>query len=292
MPIHYFFDGAELKNKKRFIIFIKALHPFAVLQDTRFKKMISEIKGDAYFDVDEDIAFQTISLPDDLVRNSVLNTKNYLSNKQKNDKSYFRELTNLQDYSSNSPEFKLATDPQLIKSVASYLNCSPVLLNITAVHSPKSTEKHSEVFSGSQLFHRDADDIRVLKVWIFCSDVTSETGPTVLVPANQSENIAQKIKYKQGSRANDRSVLEEISPKLNSAIGSIGTQYATDTARSFHYGSRTGTSNDRLVLMFHYVSPYSQFTRLRLVNLLFVIKRKLHRRRLKTLNPYQSMLLR
>jgi hypothetical protein len=292
LPMHSFFDELELKDKERFVNFIKAFHPLALLQDIRFRKLLSGIKDKAYFDVNEDIAFQSISLPAELVEASILNTQKYLNNKQKNDKSYFRELTNLRDYEVNSPELQLATDPKLIKSVANYLNCSPVLLNITAVHSPKSLVKGSEVFSGSQLFHRDADDTRILKVWIFCSDVTNHTGPTVLINAKQSEEIARSINYKQGSRANDKSVTEEFSPELNFAIGPRGSQYATDTARLLHYGSRTGASADRLVLMFHYVSPYSQYTRLRLVNLLFIIKRKLHRRSLGVLNSYQSMLLR
>jgi hypothetical protein len=125
----------------------------------------------------------------------------------------------------------------------------------------KVSSNDQSTWQGSQLFHRDDDDIRILKLWILCSDVALENGPTAILPANESEKIARQIGYKQGEKVIDESPFEASLSKLNFAIGKSGTSYATDTDAVFHFGSRTSIKEDRLVLMIHYVSPFNRHFR-------------------------------
>jgi hypothetical protein len=215
------------------------------------------------FTVTREQGFSKITLPEDLVSECIKDTKKRLSDTQKNSKEYLKELTHLGDYEFQSAPFRLATSPAILAGVSSYLGYFPLLYNITAMYSPakKVSSNDQSTWQGSQLFHRDDDDIRILKLWILCSDVALENGPTAILPANESEKIARQIGYKQGEKVIDESPFEASLSKLNFAIGKSGTSYATDTDAVFHFGSRTSIKEDRLVLMIHYVSPFNRHFR-------------------------------
>mgnify|MGYP000288141812 CR=1 FL=1 len=183
------------------------------------------------------------------------------SNQQLNRKPYFMELTGLDDYRSDSAPFRLATDPSVVKAVADYLGSFPWLYNITAVFSPSSGQtgaSTTEDWRGSQLFHRDGEDRRLLKLWVLCGDVAAEHGPTMVLPAALSQRIALRLRYSPGGKLPDEPFLDHWD-SLTPAVGAAGTVYATDTARCFHFGSRTLEESSRLVLMVHYMTEQSKY---------------------------------
>lgn len=169
-------------------------------------------------------------------------------------KSYFRSLKAIADYPVDSPEFQLATSPQMPKSVASYLDRLPLLLDISACISLSDPDNPGGQLSGSQLFHRDLDDIASVTVWVLCSQVNAENGPTVLLPAQASHQVARQIGYKQGDKVPDDSAFLPYKDEFFEAVGPPGSSFATDTCSSFHYRSRVSQSRERLVLYFQYVS--------------------------------------
>jgi len=242
------------------------IEPFRYFYSKIFFNFKLKKVDNSFFQLSKDSGFQAIKLPTDLIDSIIQNTINLTRNRTLNDKPYLKALTNIGDYKKDSPEMTLATHPQLLKSVQNYLGHAPYLYDITALHSPaplNESQNESEKYSGSQLFHRDGDDIRIVKVWILCSDVGHLNGPTTLLDAKLSEKISRKIRYKQESK-----ISLEVEKNLNlsenelqKAIGNSGTIYATDTVRLLHFGSRTDLSSERLVLMFHYVSFYSCYFR-------------------------------
>jgi hypothetical protein len=182
-------------------------------------------------------------------------------NQQLNRKPYFVEFTRLGDYGLDSAPFRLATSPSVVRAVSDYLGAFPQLYNITSVFSPSSDQTGAlgaQDWKGSQLFHRDGEDRRLLKLWVLCSDVTEENGPTMVLRADASSRLARRLCYAPGTKLSDDPFLADWSD-LAAATGPVGTVYATDTARCFHFGSRTTKESSRLVLMVHYMTEHSAY---------------------------------
>jgi hypothetical protein len=225
---------------------------------------------ETYQRVDQARGFERIFPEKDLVTAIVERVKQLKKEpKTNNSKEYLQPISDLSDYDLSSPEFKLATSPTLVAMVSDYLGTFPYLFNITALWSPSpefiSQDKGISIskYKGSQLFHRDGDDLKIVKVWILCSDVNSENGPTILISAEESEKICRNLKHRQEEKISleAEQSLDINENYINRAIGSLGTVYFTDTDRLLHYGSRTENSSERLVFMIHYVSFFSKYNR-------------------------------
>ena len=269
--LHFLYDDAQLVNKRRLIWFWVMLSPFRYMNDRFYlKHKLQTYFPETYQTIDQARGFERIFPEKELISAIVESTKQ-LKKKPKTDnkKEYLQAISNLSDYDLSSPEFKLATSPTLVAMVSDYLGTFPYLFNITALWSPppeflsQDKENSESKYKGSQLLHRDGDDLRIVKVWILCSDVTSENGPTVLISAEESEKICRNLKYRQGYKIplETEQSLTIDENHFNKAIGSLGTVYFTDTDRLLHFGSRTESTNERLVLMIHYVSFFSTYNR-------------------------------
>lgn len=210
-------------------------------------------RGDGFLKVD--------SLDPALIAECVADTKRRFEdertrNQQLNRKPYFIEFTGLQDYAPDSAPFRLATSPGVVRAVADYLGSFPQLHNITSVFSPSSEETGATSWKGSQLFHRDGADRNLVKIWVLCSDVADDNGPTMILPADLSQRLALRMRYVPGTKLDDEPFLPHWD-RLAAATGPEGTVYATDTAGCFHFGSRTEKESSRLVLMIHYMTHHS-----------------------------------
>ena len=251
----------RVRNEK--VARVTFLAPKEIRERRKLAKVLTG-PGDVLFRIDPTLGFTAFDWPDDqmaLVKQAIQSTQEAKRADSWSGKSYFRSLRSLKDYSVNSPEFKLATSPEMLKSVALYLGRLPVLLDISARVSLAEPDKPGQQFSGSQLFHRDMDDVASVKVWILCSDVASENGPTVLLPSRLSHQIAREVSYRQGDKISDDRIFQSYQDDFFEAVGRVGSSYATDTCSSFHYGSRVRESKERLVLYFQYVSSTSVYFR-------------------------------
>jgi len=231
----------------------------------RNKAGLAELEGvSAAFIVPREQGFLRVdSLDRGLVDECVADTQRRFEderarNQQLNRKPYFMELTQLSDYSADSAPFRLATMPSVVRAVADYLGSFPQLYNITSVFSPSSEQIGAQEWQGSQLFHRDGEDRRLLKMWILCSDVTDSHGPTMVLPAELSSRVAKRLRYAPGTKIPD-APFRGYWESLEAATGPAGTVYATDTGGCFHFGSRTASESSRLVLMIHYMTEHSSY---------------------------------
>lgn len=234
-------------------------------------RLLNEVKKDnrfieKNFKIDREVGFAKINLDSELTSSAVNFAQTELKrtkgqSKYLGDKDYLRAISTLDDVPVNSDVFKLFTSSEVLNPLTEYLGITPALIDITVLYSPEArlTDIPNARFQGSQLFHRDGDGPRLIKIWVLCNEVTNENGPTVLIPAKISNQIARKIRYKQGYKIEDDSIFYEHENKFFYAIGSAGTTLATDTISCFHMGSRTIKESSRLVMMAQYVSPYSSY---------------------------------
>jgi hypothetical protein len=218
------------------------------------------------FTINPDIGYIKIENPipnlNAIIQESLDIYKNYSNLSAKNNKSYLKEISSLRDFSHDSATLEFATSPEVIKSVCSYLRCMPVLSNITTMISEAQPHFNQDKFEGSQLWHLDGEDIRNVKLWILCSPIEIENGPTTLLDAKSSNLLMRSLSYKQGFKITDTIVNPFIKSTPFSMIGKIGSAFATDTDRCFHYGSRVSNNQGpRIVLMIHYVSSLSGYYR-------------------------------
>ena len=76
------------------------------------------------------------------------------------------------DFNCESPELKFVTNKYLIEIVSKYLNCVPLLTNLSLWYSP-----NDKVFkNSSQEYHLDHEDYRQVKGFLFINDVDLQTG--------------------------------------------------------------------------------------------------------------------
>ena len=76
------------------------------------------------------------------------------------------------------------TEP-FIQLITNYLGCLPVLINGSFWYSPNKSEK----LMGSQLFHLDPDDSKIIKIFIPIEEIDESCGPMNVVNSKISKNI-------------------------------------------------------------------------------------------------------
>lgn len=145
-------------------------------------------------------------------------------------------------------------DPLLLGAASAYLRELPVLATVDFWHSRASMGE----WQTSQLYHRDLDDSRQMKVFLFVTDVTEDSGPLTVVPAAASDRISRALHYRPTS-GNFRITDDAIRPLLADGderplTGPRGTIVLVDTSRVLHFGSRV-SARDRYVVVVQYLTP-------------------------------------
>jgi hypothetical protein len=121
-------------------------------------------------------------------------------------------------------------------------------------HRPFSDEP-----TGSQLWHRDREDLKILKVFICLEDVEEQTGPFYYAPGTQLGGKVKKnpetYKEPDGTHRTTDAMMEKVVPreKWISAIGKKGTVVLADT-HGYHKGGFV-KEGERLLFTCMYVSP-------------------------------------
>ena len=135
----------------------------------------------------------------------------------------------------------------MVQFVSRYFGEVPLLTDVSLKWSPRN-----DTLKESQLFHRDGEDSRQLKLLLNVDEVTADHGPMVAVPAAASQLVMNKLGYKTGRVDDDAVVRIAGKESLFNCAGPAGQVAAVDTSRCLHYGSR-GNSKDRLVLFIQFV---------------------------------------
>ena len=186
------------------------------------------------------------------------NLKNLDLNKIKNTNDGIITLKNSNDFNILSPELQFVTNKYLIEIVSRYLNCIPILTNLSLWYSP-----NDKIFeNSSQEYHLDHEDYKQVKGFLFINDIDERTGPLSIINVLQSNEIQKSINYtmtKKTKRVNDEIIGDLIKKNINIQenviTGKSGDLLLCDTSSCFHYGSRLG-SKARYILAFQYITPF------------------------------------
>lgn len=136
----------------------------------------------------------------------------------------------------------LANSPMLLGLAANYLGCKPTISALGLRWSFPSTESGT----GLQAFHRDSDDWRFVKVFVYLTDVDAESGPHVYVRGSHLTQAPVRL------RPYDDRQVEDLygKDKLLTVTGPRGFGFAADT-----YGIHKGKvplKRPRLLLQIQY----------------------------------------
>lgn len=137
---------------------------------------------------------------------------------------------------------EIANDPGILRIVQNFLGAAPLISNINMWWSLAGKNKAQE----AQLFHRDVDDIKFCKLFIYLTDVGPDDGPHTYVKGSSSINSLTKIRRYEDreiqSKFGNENIINFCRPK--------GSFFIVDT-----YGFHKGTlpvENDRLLLQIQY----------------------------------------
>jgi hypothetical protein len=113
----------------------------------------------------------------------------------------------------------------------------------------------------SQLWHRDREDLPILKVFVYLNDIDYGAGPFTYAPGTHHKGpvrtIPESFNEKSVRRSTDEQMAKVVSPdRWVKATGSAGTIVFTDT-HGYHKGGLART-RDRLMYFCMFTSPASE----------------------------------
>ena len=85
---------------------------------------------------------------------------------------------------------QIANDAKVLSFVQDFLGTTPTISNINAWWSVGGKEDAQH----AQFFHRDVDDYKFIKLFIYLTDVTMENGPHVYVESSAYDDNFKKIR--------------------------------------------------------------------------------------------------
>lgn len=136
----------------------------------------------------------------------------------------------------------LANSAPLVRLAAQYIGCKPTISAIGLRWSYPRTG----VGTGLQGFHRDCDDWRFIKVFVYLTDVDEAAGPHVYVRGTHQEHCGMRLQP-----YGDRDVAQRYGEAgISRVTGPAGTGFAVDT-RGIHKGLMP-TRKPRLLLQIQY----------------------------------------
>jgi hypothetical protein len=147
----------------------------------------------------------------------------------------------------SSPYARFALQPEVL-SVLSEIYGELPRLSYVAITRSLPTESDYQI---SQLWHRDYDDTRVIKLFVYLTDVGEGDGPFTFLPAPISDQVGFTLRSHQSDERIGRSV------DLGQAVSMSGpklTAFMVETSRCLHMGSRVEAGHSRLMYTATYVS--------------------------------------
>lgn len=133
---------------------------------------------------------------------------------------------------------RLAEHPAMLECAAQYLEDAPVLKAFNVWYTLPCSQSRAP--SDSQLWHRDEDDTRIFKVFLYLTDVTLACGPLTYIPGTHAGKASWHPKlyldYANVPRATDGAMMNVV-PEAEwvRATGDVGTVVLADTT-GWHKG--------------------------------------------------------
>ncbi|MBV9386687.1 MAG: phytanoyl-CoA dioxygenase [Chroococcidiopsidaceae cyanobacterium CP_BM_ER_R8_30] len=149
-----------------------------------------------------------------------------------------------------------AQEERLIKIIENYIGLE---VAFQGVHLRKDFNNTEQV--GTQLWHKDAEDRRILKIFVYLNDVSEHHGPFEYIPKPITSSFLTywRIYYsllRTGFLGINDEEMKRIVPKSawKSCPGPVGTVILVDTRSVIHHGTLRQT--ERSALFFVYTAKY------------------------------------
>lgn len=106
--------------------------------------------------------------------------------------------------------------------------------------------------SFSQLWHRDHDDTRVIKLFVYLTEVASlDDGPLTFIPGPASDRFGFSLR----SQTSDDAVNSRVMPtEIQSLVRPRLSVFMVETSRCMHMGSRLSPGHERLLYTATFIS--------------------------------------
>jgi hypothetical protein len=145
---------------------------------------------------------------------------------------------------------RAALQPRILSVIARSLGIVPRLDYVTVTVSKPMIEAPSH----SQLWHRDYDDTRVIKVFVYLSNVeTLQDGPFTFLPAGVSDRLGFSMKSHRSDGDLPSGV--DLERDMVRVMGPQFSCFMVETSRCLHMGSRVAPGHGRLMYTATYYAP-------------------------------------
>ena len=207
-----------------------------------------------------DHAFVTLDQPFDLTEELVAECRKRLASAEtevhasatgsRSSKFFWQSLLRDEDLTGDSMFIRYALQEHIVRCASMYLGEAPYLSDVSLQYSFDVKDADA---THSQLWHKDFDDTRMFKVFVYCSDVRDEDDGPFHVADRQAVRGARSMPFLSTRRYDDERFFAFADRSRAQAVyGAAGTTFVCDTQRAFHYGSRC--RRPRLACWFTYQS--------------------------------------
>lgn len=168
-------------------------------------------------------------------------------------KNFWKQLETAEDRMSTSLLVRFALQSSIFRFASAYLGEVPYLAAVE-IYLSHGTENTG--WQESQLWHRDYDDRKMVKLFVYCTDVNDEKdGEFTYISKDLSRVVKNQFFPK---RISDEAMFEQVSEKdVKHINGPAGTAFYIDTRNCYHLGSRLATGHTRLAYAATYLTSAS-----------------------------------
>lgn len=168
-------------------------------------------------------------------------------------KNFWKQLETPEDRMSTSLLVRFALQPSILQIASAYLGEVPYLAAVE-VYLSHGTE--NTAWQESQLWHRDYDDRRMVKLFVYCTDVNGEEdGAFTYIPKDLSRKVKNHFFPK---RITDEAMFQQVRAEdVQRISGSTGSAFYIDTRNCYHMGSRLAMGHTRLAYAATYLTSAS-----------------------------------
>jgi hypothetical protein len=150
-----------------------------------------------------------------LFKFSEISSQVHVANYKRKDLSTLKEI------------MEIANNSDILEAVQDFLGATPTISNINMWWSLSGKEEAEQ----AQLFHRDVDDFKFCKLFVYLTDVEMENGPHVYVEGSSSSEKLRKIR-----RYKDSEIFDAFGEdKVKYFTAPKGSAFIVDTY-GFHKG--------------------------------------------------------
>jgi hypothetical protein len=150
-------------------------------------------------------------------------------------------------FASDNLFVRFAMQSGIVDLVTRYLGELPMLVDVLLTLSRDSEAE----LAYSQLWHKDYDDTRTLKVFVYLTDVRDRRdGPFTFLPKGASRRIGMTLR---SHLADDRVFARVERSEIREMYGAALTTFICETSQCLHMGSRVARGHSRLMYTATYI---------------------------------------